>query len=132
VGYALHREVRDFLVGTEASSLERIIAIEIAIEADDKTRNCRRWDKQTRRWIPTVTVGHLIGWTGGNERTVSEMLRRLARRGLDLRKPLGKDKDGKTMYARKGHATEFCVPPLPTITEPKPQPCLSSRDRCNT
>lgn len=125
MGYALHREVRAYLSGLSgngASSLERLIATQIAVEADDTTRDCRRYDKRARRWMPTVTVELLAAWTGYNERTISEMLRRLSGRGLELRKVLRKDKDGVPMYAYKGHATEFHVPPLPTVVDPKPQP----------
>jgi hypothetical protein len=120
----LRREVRAYLadprsfVGNKsATSLERLIALEIATEADDKTRDCRRYDKQLRRWVPTVTVEMLASWTGSGEAVVSEMLRRLGKRGLEVRKEAGKDRNGSPVYARKGHATEFYVPRLATLEQ---------------
>jgi hypothetical protein len=124
VGYALRREVRaylsnpqSFVDGKSATSLERLIALEVASEADDITRNCRRYDKRLRRWVPTVTVQLLTEWTDHGEATVSEMLRRLSKRGLEMRKEAGKDCNGKPVYARKGHATEFYIPPLAPLEQ---------------
>lgn len=122
MGYTLRREVRaylsdprSFVDGKDATSLERLIAVEIASEADDKTRNCQRYDKHLRRWVPTVTVELLTEWTGHGEATVSEMLRRLSKRGLELRKEVSKDRNGNPVYARKGRATEFYVPHLAAL-----------------
>lgn len=124
MGYTLRREVRAYLMdprslveGKSATSLERFIAMEIASEADDITRNCRRYDKRLRRWVPTVTVQLLTEWTGHGEATVSEMLRRLGKRGMEMRKEAGKDCNGKPVYARKGHATEFYIPPLAALEQ---------------
>lgn len=117
MGYSLHREVRAHLADSKASSLERMIALQIAIEADDQTRACQRFDKRSRRQVPTVTVNLLMRWAGVGEETVSEMLRRLSGRGLEMRRVLRKDKNGRPMYAYKGHATEFVVPPLATIQD---------------
>jgi hypothetical protein len=118
----LRREVRAYLAdprsfveGKSATSLERLIAMEIASEADDATRSCRRYDKRLRRWVPTVTVEMLAAWTDSTENSISERLRCLSGRGLDFRRELGKDKNGKTVYAYKGRATEFYVPELPVI-----------------
>ena len=134
MGYALHREVRAFLSdprsfveGTGATAIERLIALQVALEADDKTRDCRRYDRQRQRWVPTVTVELLTMWTGRGERTVSEMLRRLGERGLELRKVMAKDRNGDPVYACKGHATEFYIPPMPIVLPtgchpPKGQP----------
>lgn len=125
MGYALRREVRaylsnpcSFVDGKSATSLERLIALEIATEADDKTRDCRRYDRGLHRWVPTVTVEMLAAWTDSTENSVSERLRCLSGRGLDLRKVLRKDKNGGPVYAYKGRATEFYVPPLPTVEAP--------------
>lgn len=122
MGYALRREVRaylsdprSFVDGRSATSLERLIAVEIASEADDISRNCQRYDKQLRRQVPTVTVELLTEWTGKGEAVISEMLRRLGKRGLELRKEAGKDRNGNPVYARKGHATEFYVPRLTAL-----------------
>jgi hypothetical protein len=122
VGFTLRREVRAYLAdprsfvdGKSATSLERFIAMEIASEADDITRNCRRYEKRLRRWVPTVTVQLLTEWTDHGEATVSEMLRRLSKRGLEMRKEAGKDCNGRPVYARKGHATEFYIPPLAAL-----------------
>lgn len=122
MGYALRREVRaylsdprSFVDGKDATSLERLIAMEIASEADDKTRECRRFNKQLGRWVPTVTVDLLMEWTGSTENSVSERLRCLSARGLDFRRELGKDKNGRPVYAHKGRATEFWVPHLSVV-----------------
>ena len=125
MGYTLHREVRAYLADPRSfvdekpvSDLERVLAMQIAIEAIDKTRNCRRYDKHLGRWVPTVTVDLLVEWTGKSEQMISVRLRSLARRGLEFRRVLRKDVNGTPMYAYRGHATEFCVPPLPTIGDP--------------
>lgn len=122
MGHSLRREVRAYLTdprsfvdGKGVQSLERVIALEIASEADEETRTCRRYDKRLRRWVPTVTVDLLMDWTGKSESVISERLRRLSAHGLELRRVLRKDCNGDPMYAHKGRATEFYVPPLPTI-----------------
>jgi hypothetical protein len=121
LGYTLHREVRAYLLGLDpnadesgVTALERLIASHIALDADDETRNCRRYDQSIDAWVPTVTVELLTEWTGSAEGSVSETLRRLGKRGLELRKKAGEDRNGKPVYAHKGHATEFYVPLLAT------------------
>lgn len=122
MGYALHREVhaylddpRSFLDGKPVTHPELVIAIEVAIAAVDETRNCRRFDRRLGRWVPTMTVEFLTQRARCTEQVVSVRLRQLSRRGLELRKVLRKDANGAPMYAYKGHATEFWVPPLPTV-----------------
>lgn len=122
VGHRLRREVRAYLTdprsfvdGKPVQSLERVIALEIASEADEETRSCRRYDSRLRRWIPTVTVELLMEWTGKSEAVISERLRRLNAHGLELRRVLKKDKNDDPVYAHKGRATEFYVPPLAVV-----------------
>jgi hypothetical protein len=122
MGYALRREVRAYLSDSRsfvddksATSLERLIALEIASEADDITRNCQRYDKHLGRWLPTVTVELLAMWTDSTENSVSERLRCLRVRGLEFRRVLRLDKNGGPVYAYKGRATEFCVPRLAVV-----------------
>lgn len=128
MGHRLRREVRAYLAdprsfvdGKAVQSLERVIALEIASEADEVTRTCRRYDKQLRRWIPTVTFRLLTEWTGKSESVISERLRRLAAHGLELRRVLREpdpDEAGsKPLFAYRGRATEFYVPPLPRVGE---------------
>lgn len=44
------------------------------------------------------------------EDTLSKTLQRLARRGLEVRVPLGTDKSGRPYYARSGHRTTYRLP----------------------
>lgn len=122
MGHGLRREVRaylsdprSFVDGKGVQDLERLIALEIASEADEDTRNCRRYDKRLRRVVPTVTVELLMEWTGKSESVISERLRRLSAHGLEMRRVLKKDKNDDPVYAYKGRATEFYVPPLAVV-----------------
>lgn len=124
MGFTLHREVRAFLTsprsrvdGKGVSKLERLIALQIASEADETTRNCRRYDKRLGRSVPTVTVELLAEWLEASEQAISVGLRQLSQRGLEFRRVLRKDANGAPMYAYKGRATEFWVPPLPTVRD---------------
>lgn len=97
MGYVLRRWLRDQLP-PECSSGERLVALELADAANDETRRC---------WPSTE---ELAQWTGLAPKTVSEMLRRLALRGWEFRVELGKDKQGRPVFAYAGKKTVYLIP----------------------
>jgi hypothetical protein len=56
--------------------------------------------------------------TGLSERTISRALADLAEAGYEMREAIGTGKDGRSVFAAKGHALRFRVPRLP----PRPVP----------
>lgn len=98
VGYKIRRQLRDAL-GPKVKGLQRLVALEIADNVNDDTRT---------GW---ATLADLARWTGaGNPDTVRDMLTRLANAGWEFRVPIGKGKDGRLVYAARGHSLTFRVP----------------------
>jgi hypothetical protein len=100
MGYELRREIREAL-GPDITGLQRAVALEIADDA--------RHDVDGRR--SKVSLKDLARWTGAKDTAVvRNALKRLAEAGWEFRVPIGKGKDGRTLYATPGHAMEFRVP----------------------
>lgn len=107
MGYELRRWLADRLP-PEVSSGERLLALEIADLANDRTR----------RAFGSDTLAKLLHRSGfADMKQVGKVLGKLATRGLELRAPIiGKDgqpvrdKAGRLVFAAKGHGLEFVVP----------------------
>ena len=113
MGYLLYRMLR---VGMPAewTSGERLVALIIADDCNDQTRT---------GWI---TNAQLCEETGLSAQGVATALRKLGRRGFEMRIPAGIGKDGRPVYAARGHATTYLVPMLaPRPVKASPQRDLS-------
>ena len=110
MGFHLYREVRDF-APADLSQAELTVALMIADDANDHSR---------RSWIPLPL---LCQRTRLSPTGVRGALQRLAARGLEFRVIHGYGKDGRAVFAAKGHAVDYEIPDLlkgDTVTSPKP------------
>lgn len=100
MGYDLRRKLREAL-GPEIAGLQRAVALEIADDAKDGTRES---------W---ATLDDLARWTAAKDASVvRNALKRLAAAGWEFRVPIGKGKDGRVLYAVPGTRMTFMVPPF--------------------
>lgn len=97
MGYKLRRDLRVAL-GPKISGLMRIVALEIADDANDNTRESM------------VPLDVLASWCGAEETSVREALKRLGKAGWELRVPIGRGKDGRVLYAVPGMRMTYRVP----------------------
>jgi hypothetical protein len=98
MGYELRRQLREAL-GPDITGLQRAVALEIADDANERTR---------RSW---VALEDLARWTGAKDGSViRNALKRLAAAGWEFRVPIGKGKDGRALYAVPGTRMTFFVP----------------------
>lgn len=99
VGYKLTREIRDF-APPDLTSGELVVALMIADDANDRSR---------RSWIPLPL---LCARARLKPSSVRAALSKLAARGYEFRVIHGHGKDGRPMFAVRGHATDFIVPDM--------------------
>lgn len=114
MGYELRRQLREAL-GPGVTGLQRAVALEIADDAKEDTR---------RSW---AALEDLARWTGAKDAVVvRNALKRLAAAGWEFRVPIGKGKDGRTLYAVPGTRMTFVVPPFEEVVTatPKREPQL--------
>lgn len=114
MGYELRRKLREAL-GPGITGLQRAVALEIADDANEDTR---------RSW---VALEDLARWTGAKDAVVvRNALKRLAAAGWEFRIPIGKGKDGRTLYAVPGIRMTFAVPHFEEVAAatPKEEPRL--------
>ncbi|SPL94100.1 unnamed protein product [[Actinomadura] parvosata subsp. kistnae] len=79
---------------------ERLLLVALAEDARDETRVCfPEKDKLARR-------------TGLQEDGLRRTFQRLAKRGLEVRVPIGYGKDGRAVFARTGVRSTYRLPPL--------------------
>lgn len=98
MGYELRRQLREAL-GPDITGLQRAVALEIADDANERTR---------RSW---VALEDLARWTGAKDgAVVRNALKRLGAAGWEFRVPIGKGKDGRALYAVPGTRMTFLVP----------------------
>ncbi|GAP46922.1 hypothetical protein [Streptomyces azureus] len=98
MGYELRRQLREAL-GPDITGLQRAVALEIADDANERTR---------RSW---AALEDLARWTGAKDGSVvRNALKRLAAAGWEFRVPIGKGKDGRALYAVPGTRMTFLVP----------------------
>jgi hypothetical protein len=92
---------------------DRLLLLAIAEKANDVTRQgFPGWEVLT----------HRMGWAGnkdGGRNALSNALGRLADRGLDVRVPVATGKDGRLVYAARGHRTTYRIPLLRRPGEPE-------------
>lgn len=96
-------EVLDHAPETLSSS-ERLILVVIAENINDD-------DPQRLTW-PNFDIGVLRKRTGMKGDALQKALERLGVRGLEARIPIGKGKDGRTLYAIPGTQCRFRLPHL--------------------
>lgn len=116
MGYQLRRDLREAL-GPDIKGLQRAVALEIADDANDNTRES------------LVPLDVLARWTAaGSTDVVRNALKRLASAGWEFRVPIGTGKDGRLMYAMPGIRTTFRVPDFTVeggaTATPKEEPTL--------
>lgn len=98
MGYELRRQLREAL-GPDVTGLRRAVALEIADDANERTRRS------------AAPLDKLVLWTGAKDASVvRNALKRLAAGGWEFRVPIGKGKDGRTLYAVPGTRMTFLVP----------------------
>ncbi|MCC5580613.1 helix-turn-helix domain-containing protein [Microtetraspora sp. AC03309] len=99
VGIRLVAEVLDN-APMDLTPAERLMLVALAEDARDETRVC--WpgmDKLVRR-------------TGLQPDSIRRVFQRLAKRGLEVRVPIGKDKQGRPIFAREHVQTNYRLPVL--------------------
>ncbi|MFE1362583.1 hypothetical protein [Streptomyces harbinensis] len=98
MGYELRRQLREVL-GPNITGLQRAVALEIADDANEDTRES---------W---AALEDLARWTGAKDvNVVRNALKRLGAAGWEFRVPIGKGKDGRLLYAVPGHRMTYKVP----------------------
>ena len=118
VGYKLCREIRDH-APPDLTSGELVVAWVIADDANDRTR---------RSWIPLPL---LCARARLKPSSVRAALSKLAARGFEFRVCHGYGKDGRPMFAVRGHATDFVVPDMlkgasPVAPNPVDNPAIGA------
>ncbi|WP_030437379.1 hypothetical protein [Actinoplanes subtropicus] len=109
----LIREVVAYLPGSALTPAERTTLFAIAEAADANTREAYQCTGENgrRRWVLAEIVG--VGDDG-----LKSILQRLAKRDLEVRVPIGKDKKERVIYAVKGHQTTYRLPALGGVLSP--------------
>ena len=109
MGYEMRRALREAL-GPAITGLQRAVALEIADDANDETRES---------W---ATLEDLARWTGAKDAVVvRNALKRLAANGWEFRVPIGKGRDGRVLYAVPGTRVTFKVPDFEGVAPAPPQ-----------
>jgi hypothetical protein len=116
MGHSLYRMLRHGMPD-DWSPGERLVALIVADICDDKTHS---------GWISNK---RLCTETGYKTKALSDVLRRLAGRGYEVRVIHGYGKDGRPVYAARGHSTDYRVPILPPrpVAVDKPRKVPSAR-----
>lgn len=109
MGFHLRRQLREAL-GPNITGLQRAVALEIADDAREDTRRSY------------VSLEELVRWTGAKDTiVVRNALKRLAAAGWEFRVPIGKGKDGRTLYAVPGTRMTFVVPDFEGVATATPE-----------
>jgi hypothetical protein len=109
MGYELRRQLREAL-GSDITGLQRAVALEIADDANERTR------------LSVASLEDLVRWTGAKDASVvRNALKRLAAAGWEFRIPIGRGKDGRTLFAVPGTRMTFRVPPFPGAAAASPK-----------
>jgi hypothetical protein len=108
MGYELRRQLREAL-GPDITGLQRAVALEIADDANERTR------------MSMAPLDDLVRWTGAKDGSVvRNALKRLAAAGWEFRTPIGKGKDGRILYAVPGRRMTFRVPEFKGVATATP------------
>jgi hypothetical protein len=116
MGYELRRQIRDLLPEGFLTLAERNVLLELADCANDKTR------------LAYPGMEELVRMTDLPQTTVSKCLQRLAGKGIELRVAVGVDKNGRPVFAARGHQTTYRIPDL---TKGGPGSYLSGAERAD-
>lgn len=109
MGYELRRALREAL-GPEIKGMPRAVALEIADDARDETRESY------------CSLEDLARWTGAKDtNVVRDALKRLGAAGWEFRVPIGKGKDGRLLYAVPGTRMTFRVPDFEEVATTRPK-----------
>lgn len=102
------------------TAAERLVLLLVAERAKDETRRMLSFRGDRRDDGTKITLTELLADRAGQTpRGLNDTLQRLARRGLEVRVPIGTDSLGRIVFARKGHAIDYHLPELPaSITLP--------------
>jgi hypothetical protein len=104
VGYELTRMLRASQMLPGLGRPEQAVALELADICMDATR------RPPQNMNAGARVCEDLGIPMGS---LGNILAKMAARGLEVRVPIGKDKNGRLVYAAKGHALDFLFPSLP-------------------
>lgn len=108
MGYELRRQLREAL-GPDVTGLQRAVALEIADDANERTR------------MSMAPLDDIARWTGAKDTSViRNALKRLAAAGWEFRIPIGKGKDGRVLYAVPGTRMTFRVPDFKGVATATP------------
>ena len=100
MGYKLRRELRDVLIVPGLlTPTERLVLLEIGESCNDDTR--RGWP--TLEWL--VAACDLA-----STKKAGEIVTAIGRKWFDIRVQVGKDKNGRPVYAIKGQAVTYRIP----------------------
>jgi hypothetical protein len=125
MGSELRRMIRD---GTPAGWTGPMVHVAQEIADDARDPSQRDPGEEGWPWSAVPVKGHfdqrgrwrdgLTERTGMSARAISRALADLSAAGYEMREPIGTDSRGRPVFAAKGHALRFRVPPLP----PRPVP----------
>lgn len=115
VGHDLYRMLRAGMPDDWTPG-ERLVALIIADACNDRTHS------------GYIAIEQLCEETGYTPKALSDVLRRLSRHGYEMRVAHGNGKDGRPVFAARGHATEFRAPIIPPRTKARSGPALSPVD----
>src|SRR5262245_19370969 len=112
---------------------DRLVLFIIA-ERSNKTTRRMLWHRGDRWYDGTkITLTATLQMrTGLGERGLGDALQRLAKRGVEVRVQIDTDSVGRPVFARRGHAVDYWLPPLPASVELPPAPDRSRPDRDQT
>lgn len=100
MGYELYRHVLSHAPG-ELDAAARLVLAVIADDANEKTR---------RSYLGMDLLSHRTGLLPDS---IGKALRRLAKAGIEIRVPVGANKNGKPVFAMRGHRTVYLIPVFP-------------------
>lgn len=98
MGFELRREVRAVIPPGKLTPLERLLALEIADQCNDATRE----------GFPGAEL--LSRLVDKSERAVEEALKSIGGKWVELRVELGKGSDGRPYYSHRNKRTTFRIP----------------------
>lgn len=135
MGHELRRMIRDGAPHKWTGAMVHV-AKEIADDARDPSRGLP--EDGGLPWSRIPIKGHfdrqgrwrdgLTERCGMSERAISRALTDLADAGYEMREQIGTDKNGKPVFAAKGHAMRFRVPALPPRPVPVSPPSTAAFD----
>lgn len=118
MAYQLVAEVLDH-APAELTASERLVLVALAERMPRRTE----WDWKSN---------HLMRRTGLDARGLRAAVQRLAKRGIDIRVPIGKDRKGNPLYAIPGQVPRWRLPELPAPDCCTCESCMQQRTEGGT